>query len=69
MGNCFFGFMRTEPDHTSFDHLLDSWDFDDMERVDKLARENDIPIDIVFEDFIYDSNIRSDPVWIPKRIR
>ena len=68
MGACFMSFGREEPDHTSYGDLLDSWDF---EHCDKLARENDIPIDIVFEDYIYDAaNIsRSDPIPIPKKIR
>lgn len=68
MGNCFLGFAgQREPDHSSYGDLLDSWDLEDMERIDKLAREQ--PIDIAFEDFIYPDIRRSDPIPIPKRIR
>ncbi len=65
MGACFFGLKHPEKtSNTSYGHLLDSWDMDDMERCDKLAREHDHSIDIVFEDFLFDKDIRSEPIPI-----
>tara|TARA_R110000851_G_scaffold123639_1_gene253529 strand:- start:28 stop:195 length:168 start_codon:yes stop_codon:yes gene_type:complete len=54
MGNCIW----------SDDTIVSDYDIDYMIYVDGLAREPPPPLDIIFEGFLYDHNIVSDPIPI-----